>query len=759
MRKKKPETLKPADVRRKPNRLVHEKSPYLLQHADNPVDWYPWGEEAFEKAKKEDKPILLSIGYSTCHWCHVMEEESFSREEIAGTMNRYLVCIKLDREERPDIDRIYMTAVSAMTGAGGWPLNVFLTPDRKPFFGGTYFPPESRRGRASWPQIVEYIGQAWRNPEERRKILESGEGMVKALEQHLSRPGASEDVGEAALRAGYESLRDSYDSEWGGFGEAPKFPTPVHLGFLFRYHDYARRKKGLEGDSRTALDMALNTLRGLARGGIRDHVGGGFHRYSTDRRWRLPHFEKMLYDNAQLAVNCLEAYQVTKDDGFVRVARETLDYVLRDMTHSEGGFYSAEDADSFPSPVADDRAVGGEEMVGGRQPKNHSFPSSFPATDAERKREGAFYVWERDEVHDVLGPEAGEIFCYHYDLFPDGNVGEDPFGEFPKKNVLYVAHPLEDTARKFGLTPESAARTLANCARLLSEARGIRPRPNLDDKILTSWNGLMISAFARAHQVMGDGQDLDAAVKAALFLQTRLYDPRARRLYHRWRDGERDIPGLADDHAFLSQGLIDLYEASFSPVWLDWAETLMETMVDRFYDAAHGGFFSTAPGHDKLLLLRARDELDNVEPSAASVAVLNLLRLARLTDRRDFADAAEKSIRALGPSLRENPRSFSNMLSALSFSLSEPVQIVLTGERTSPGYQEMLRVIHRFYLPNKVLLEVNGGPLHDVVSRRLSFLKGRPASPKGATAYVCVGYSCRRPAEDPSTLAEQLRQL
>ena len=467
------------------NRLANEKSPYLLQHAHNPVDWYPWGEEAFETARREDKPIFLSVGYSTCHWCHVMERESFESPETAALLNRYFVPVKVDREERPDVDRIYMTFVQATTGSGGWPMSVFLTPDLQPFFGGTYFPPDGRYGRPGFPAVLESIAKAW--AADRARIAASGREVVEQLRKHTELRSEGAGVLDASLlERGYSIFRRSFDPRHGGFGGAPKFPRPVVLGFLLRYHAWR--------GEREALDMALQTLRAMAAGGMHDQLGGGFHRYSVDERWFVPHFEKMLYDQAQLAVAYLEGYQVSGEEPLARVARGIFDYVLRDMTHPEGGFYSAEDADS-PLPE-----------------------------DPSRKGEGAFFLWTRAEIEQCLGRPAAEWFAWRYGLEDDGNVRNDPHGEFQGKNILFEDHTAGETAARFGVSPEEMNAALEAARRRLLEAREKRPRPHLDDKVLAGWNGLMISAFAKGARVLGEPRYLEAARRAAGFVLTRMTD-------------------------------------------------------------------------------------------------------------------------------------------------------------------------------------------------------------------------------------------
>jgi uncharacterized protein YyaL (SSP411 family) len=693
---------------KKPNRLAHEKSPYLLQHAYNPVDWYPWGPEAFEKARREDKPVLVSIGYSTCHWCHVMERECFENPTIAAVMNQHVVSIKVDREERPDVDKVYMTAVQVMTGAGGWPLNVFLDPDRKPFWGGTYFPPEDRGGRLGWPELIRRIANSWRDPEKRKEMTAQGVHLFQTIEKSMEAPAVAKAPGLDIARHALESFQSSYDSEHGGFSPAPKFPLPVNQHFLFRSG---------------AHTMALETLRHMARGGIHDHLGGGFARYSTDERWHLPHFEKMLYDNAQLALNFLDAFQISRDPEFSQVAGNILHYVLRDMTDPKGGFYSAEDADSLPNPTA------------------------------LEKVEGAFYVWEKEEIEKILGPQDAALFNARYGVKSLGNVRQDPHGEFLGKNVLYKAQPLEEV----GVQKSLEEARLNEARQKLLQARNQRPRPHLDDKVLTAWNGLMISALARGHQVLGDAAFLTAGTNAANFLRNHLYDGERKRLYRRFAQGERGIAALADDYAFLIQGLVDLYEASFDPQWLFWAEELSDTMILLFYDGKNGGFYMTTEGHDPLLPLRVRDDADNVEPSAASVATLAFLRLAQLLNRQDFRTVAEKTLTVYSHKMTEQPQSFSYMLSALLFSLEKHTQIVVAGSPADKSTQTLLKAIHSQFLAHKTLLLADGGANQKHLAQRLPFLENlTPKNP--AVAYLCVDSVCQLPLSDPEELLCQLKK-
>ncbi|MDH3881811.1 MAG: thioredoxin domain-containing protein, partial [Desulfobacteraceae bacterium] len=616
-----------AEHQLKPNRLIHEKSPYLLQHAYNPVDWYPWAEEALEKALKEDKPILLSIGYSTCHWCHVMEEESFMNSDIADLMNTHFVCIKLDREERPDLDRIYMTAVTAITGSGGWPLNVFLTPDLKPFFGGTYFPPAPKQGMLVWPDILRFIAVAWKDPSQRNKFQSFSSNLQESIANALSWTSKDSVINTDVIETALDAFSSRFDKDLGGFSPAPKFPSPSIQNFLFAHYFYD--KNGIKKD-KTALLMGTATLRAMANGGIYDQLGGGFHRYSTDAKWHVPHFEKMLYDNAQLLRNYLDAFLITGDRFFEKIARETADYVLRDMTHLDGGFYSAEDADSLPTG------------------KNLEDTN-------KKKAEGAFYVWEQKEIKDLLGDGPGEIFSYRYGVKPEGNAEFDPFNEFRGKNILFNAHSIDEVAKKFDLSKEDIETSLIQSKLKLLAVRSKRHRPHLDDKVLTSWNGLMISALSRSYQVLGEKRYLEAARNAAIFLRKNLYDDKTNTLLRRWRQGERKIAGMADDYAFLIQGLIDLYEADFDPGWIEWALKLMDDQIQLFYDAENGGFFMTRKGHDKTIDLRIKEDTDNVIPSAASVAVSNGLRLAKFADSRGYSVVVEQTLKSILARIHSQP--------------------------------------------------------------------------------------------------------
>jgi uncharacterized protein YyaL (SSP411 family) len=671
------------------NRLAGEKSPYLLQHAHNPVDWYPWGEEAFAKARSEDRPIFLSVGYSTCHWCHVMERESFESEEVAAVLNRYFVPVKVDREERPDVDRIYMAFVQATTQGGGWPMSVWLTPDLKPFYGGTYFAPDDRYGRPGFRQVLEHIAQAWLG--DRARIAQSGSDMLEELRRASAvESGGSNWLDSAVFDSCFQVFRRTFDSAHGGFGRAPKFPRPVAFDFLLRHH--------VLSGNREALDMSLHTLREMAKGGMHDHLGGGFHRYSVDERWFVPHFEKMLYDQAQLAVSYLEAFQITRADDLARVARGVFEYVLRDLTHPDGGFYSAEDADSVINP---------------------EHPGE--------KGEGAFYVWSRAEIASALGSDA-DWFCAHFGVREGGNVDNDPHGEFTGRNILFEFEPLADAMR---VAFESAR------GRLL-RARALRVRPHLDDKVLAGWNGMMISAFALGARALGEPRYLDAAARAAGFVLERLCDASTNRLLRRFRGGEAAIPGMLDDYALFGSALVDLYETSFEGRYLDAARGLASTLLAEFEDREKGGFYSN-DGADRSLVLRMKDDYDGAEPSGNSAAALLLVRLAAMTGERRFGEAAGRAFQAFAPRLRNAPHATPRMVVAYRESIGKARQIVFAGADRGALVAEA----HRRFLPGTVLLDSAHAP------SPMPEVDGR------AAAYVCEDFACRLPV----TAAEDLARL
>ena len=695
-----------------PNRLIHEKSPYLLQHAQNPVDWYPWGEEAFAKARKEAKPIFLSVGYSTCHWCHVMERESFENPDIAELMNRDFVCIKVDREERPDVDRIYMTYVQATTGSGGWPMSVWLTPELRPFVGGTYFPPENRYGRAGFPLLLERIADSWKK--DRERIEESSANVLAQLEEHIAaEPGAME---ASALDHGFNFWRRSFDSQLGGFGQAPKFPRPVTHNFLLRY--WARTGNA------EAKDMVLATLLAMARGGMNDQLGGGFHRYSVDEYWFVPHFEKMLYDQAQLATSYLEAFQISGDARFANEVRRILDYVLRDMTDAGGGFYSAEDADSVIDPA-----------------------------HPHEKGEGAFYIWAQSEIEAIAGEPGAKWFSYRYGVESHGNVRNDPHGEFTGRNILFEAHSITETAHHFEASEEAVAASLHETGVRLMAARSQRVRPHLDDKILAAWNGLMISAFAWAGVVLEEPRYMEAARRARDFIVSRMLSDEI--LHRRFREGETAIPGFLDDYALFGQALIDLYETGLDARDLTLALELARRMIERFEDREAGGFFSTSGG-DASLVMRMKEDYDGAEPSGNSIAALNLLRLAAITGDAKLQAAAERTLTAFARKMSEQPTGLPQMLVAYQWSTGKPMQAILAGGREAGDTRALARVVQRRFVPFRVIAmagDAGGSAGESNVAASMAEIGGR------ATAYICENFACQLPVNDPAKLSALLDEL
>ncbi|PYL47212.1 MAG: thioredoxin domain-containing protein [Verrucomicrobia bacterium] len=722
------------------NRLMHEKSPYLLQHAHNPVDWLPWGSEAFEKARRENKPIFLSVGYSTCHWCHVMAHESFEDDATAEIMNREFVNIKVDREERPDVDRVYMTFVQATTGGGGWPMSVWLTPQLEPFVGGTYFPPEDRFGQPAFRRVLQRIAETWKSDHE--KISKQGANIVEALREAASEESAAGEINASILEEAYHQFARTFDVHEGGFGRAPKFPRPVTLNFLTRFH--ARNPDIDPGQH--ALEMVLLTLQKMAAGGMHDHIGGGFHRYSVDGRWHVPHFEKMLYDQAQLASAYLDAFQITGDADFAATARDVLDYIRRDMTSPEGGFYSAEDADS---PV-----------VAGNGDPGHG-----------KTAEGAFYVWTKQEIDDALGDEA-PTFSFHYGVEENGNIpaGADPHGDLRGKNILIrdtgVASTAGGTLRgePVGPTPkglevdkkdaETVRKSLAQSRQKLFSIRSKRPRPHLDDKIIAAWNGLMISAFARGAQVLDDASYLETATRAAEFVRAKLYDGSRKILFRSYRNGRSEIEGFADDYAFFIQGLIDLYQASFEMRWLKFALELQGQMDAFFWDDKGGGYFGVT-GHDSSILLRMKEENDSAEPAPSSVAALNLARLAAIRNEPELLAPAKKTVNAFARQLMHFPSALPQMLVAVDFLETAPRQIVIAGDRGEEHVQELLGEVQKHFLPHAIVLLADGGEGQDFLCEKNEAIRAMgPVNGKPAV-YICEDFTCKAPV----TNVQQLRAL
>jgi uncharacterized protein len=678
------------------NRLANETSPYLLQHKDNPVDWYPWGEEALKRAREEDKPILLSVGYSACHWCHVMERESFEDEATARIMNEHFVNIKVDREERPDIDSIYMSAVQAMTRHGGWPMTVLLTPDGAPFYGGTYFPPVPSRGMPSFQQVLLSLADAYEN--RRDEVLRSAESLREYLQTTTGAALPQTAVGDELLDRAAESLMSELDRRFGGFGGAPKFPQAMNLEVLLRHHHRT-------GD-RAALSGVEDTLRAMANGGIYDQLGGGFARYSVDQYWLVPHFEKMLYDNALLSRLYLEAYQATGEEFYKRIAEETLDYVVRDMTSPEGGFYSAEDADS-------------------------------------EGEEGKFYVWMPEEMRGELNAEEATIAERYWDVTARGN--------FEGKNILYVPRPPEAVAAEFGISPEELWERVKEIQSKLLAARERRVRPGRDEKILAAWNGLMLRSFALAARVLKREDYREVAERNAAFLLDELrVDGRLRRSY---KDGRARFNGYLEDHAMVADGLVALYEATFQTRWLVEAASLADAVLDLFWDEEGELFYDTPADHEELVT-RPRDVYDNAAPSGTSVATDVLLRLSLLLDRDDYRARAEAVLDSLSGGMERLPGAFGRLLAALDFHLSRPREVVIVGDLASPDTQALVDVVYARYLPNKVV--AGRAPEDEEAVGFLPLLAERPTRDGRPTAYVCEGYACKNPTTDPEELAGQL---
>ena len=693
------------------NRLALEKSPYLLQHAHNPVDWFPWGEEAFSRARAEDKPIFLSIGYSTCHWCHVMERESFENPEIAELMNQWFVCIKMDREERPDIDRIYMTYVQASTGGGGWPMSVWLTPDLKPFVGGTYFPPDDRYGRPGFPAVLKRIAQAWTS--QRAQILESSENIMDHLRSQANRPPSGSGHVEPALPEGaFNHFRRSFDARLGGFGNAPKFPRPSVFNFLLRYW---KRTGNPE-----ALDMVAATLTAMDSGGMNDQLGGGFHRYSVDAQWFVPHFEKMLYDQAQLVVSYVETFQITGDPRFSMAARRTLDYVLRDMTAPEGAFWSAEDADS----AAD-------------------------AAHPHEKGEGAFYLWSWAQLVEILGEQRAAWVAYRYGAQPEGNVDEDPHQEFTGRNIFFAAHTIGDTAREFAQEPGAMATALGECDALLLGARHRRPRPHLDDKILSGWNGMMISAFVRAGAVLGDSRYIAAAAGAADFLLSAMVQEDGK-LLRRYRAAEAAIPGMLEDYTLVAAALLDLYEVTAQYQYLSRAIALTEWQIALFEDTQSGGFFASNM-EDATRLVRMKEDYDGAEPSGNSIALGNLLRLHRMTGNSRYEESARRLLAALRPQLEASSYALPQLLAACELDLAPHRQVAIAIADAGDLPPAMAEVLWRKFDPNRVVLYADSQTA--LLQPALAAMTSQGAA---CAVYVCENFTCQSPVTTAQDLARLL---
>ncbi|MDZ7333355.1 MAG: thioredoxin domain-containing protein [candidate division KSB1 bacterium] len=671
------------------NHLIHETSPYLLQHAHNLVNWYPWGEEALQLARKLDRPIFLSIGYSACHWCHVMAHESFENEAIAKILNDYFISIKVDREERPDLDEIYMTAVQLMTGSGGWPLSVWLTPDLEPFYGGTYFPPEDRWGRVGFRKILLQIAQIWQ--QRRGDVVSSARQITASLKQINEVQSVDFQLDQSLWHSAFKSAEQRFDERYGGFGSAPKFPMAMELSFLLRYYFHTGQKR--------ALAMVEKSLQEMANGGIFDHLGGGFHRYSTDERWLVPHFEKMLYDNALLAITYLEAYQLTRNVDYKETASATLDYVLREMTSPEGGFYSSQDADS-------------------------------------EGEEGKFYVWHKSDIEAILGKEDAKLFCDIYDVSDHGN--------WEGKNILHLRRSLEGAAREYGISLSVLKDRLAKARWQLFAVRSQRVPPATDDKILTDWNSLMISACCKGYQILGDPKYLTAAQKAVDFLLEKLYIDR--RILKTYRNGKSHLNGYLSDYAFMVAALIDLYESNFEWKYLSQAIEINEIMLQKFWDEQSGGFYFTPDDHERLIV-RTRNAHDNAVPAGNSVAVHNLLKLSQFTGDFKLKQQAERTLKLFASQMQRSPSGFSVLLCSLDYFWGKPKEIVIAGDRQDSKTKAMIEAVHHHYLPNKILVYADP-KLVDQKEAILPVFEGKISQDGKARMFVCENYACQRPISD-----------
>jgi len=684
------------------NALIHEKSPYLLQHAENPVDWYPWGNEAFQKSKEEDKPIFLSIGYATCHWCHVMAHESFEDPETARILNDHFISIKVDREERPDVDKIYMSVCQALTGQGGWPLSVFLTPQRHPFFAGTYFPRSPRMGLIGFPELLLKISNLWKD--DRDRLLITGNQITDHIQKFSRATSSGKTLGVETLQKAGQQLARTFDPQWGGFGGAPKFPTPHQLTFLLRRN--RRSRDPLE------LEMVEKTLESMRRGGIFDQIGFGFHRYSVDEKWFAPHFEKMLYDQALLAMAYIEAYQVTEKPFYARVAREVFAYVLRDMTAPEGAFYSAEDADS-------------------------------------EGKEGLFYLWTPQEIQDILGKERAELFCGFYDIREGGNFEGG-------RNIPHIAISVPSFARRHRIDEQGLESILQDARERLFLAREKRIHPLKDDKILTSWNGLMIAALLKGYRALGEDAYLNAAQMALNFLLNtlRINDGR---LLRRYREGEAAHPGYLDDYAFLVWALLEAYETAFDPTYLEHAMALTRSMLELFWDQAHGGLFFTGM-ENETLITRIKDVQDGALPSGNSVAALNLFRLGRLSGDTMLEEKADALLQTFAAQVDEYPSAHTQLLQALDFAIGPAGEVIIVGDLSEENTRTMVTCIHRQFLPHHAVLLVCGDENRRRLSALAPFVKGMIPKDGKATAYVCRRYACQAPITDPKEMEKALEE-
>jgi uncharacterized protein YyaL (SSP411 family) len=696
---------------KQPNRLIFEKSPYLLQHAYNPVNWYAWNDESLEEAQKKNRPIFLSVGYSSCYWCHVMERECFENEEIAKLLNEHFICIKVDREERTDIDRIYMTALQSMTGSGGWPMSLFLTPDLKPFYAATYIPPKAKYGRAGFEDVIYTINNLWRN--KKNEIVESSNKIAEILNSRLSEFVKLRNIDESVLQKCFEQCEEYFDYENGGFGNGNKFPRTVIFDFLLSYY-YSQKKL-------QALDIVTFSFKKMCKGGIFDHIGGGFHRYSVDRYWRVPHFEKMLYDQAQNSDILLDLYKITNDNFYLEFAKHTLNYVSDNLTDNNGGFYSAEDAES-------------------------AVNSNYP----EEKEEGFYYLWTLEEINKILKKKDADIFCYYFGIRFEGNTINDPHNVFKNKNVLYLANDIFDTSKHFGMSGGEVEISLTNSLNILNDVRNRRPKPFKDDKILTNWNSLMISAFCKAYQVTGNKKYLEKATNAAEFILNNLFKDNDNNLFHRFRDNEAKMDGTLEDYSFLIKSLIDLYESDFILKYLEKAIGLIKKAVDNFYDNENGGFYDNDI-NAKDLFITTKDSYDGAEPSGNSIMIQNLYRLGNILNDNNLIEKANKSLEYFYEQIYKSPFQSPRFVYDINYYLNPSMEILVTGDNNEQFTNNLVSQIHRKYLPFKTLIYANKDS-----EKIIGYLKNIVKDFDNTNVYICENFKCHLPVNNIEDLNKLL---
>jgi uncharacterized protein YyaL (SSP411 family) len=707
MKKKENKQSESKKIKARPNRLIHEKSPYLLQHAYNPVDWYPWGEEAFRRAKEDNKPIFLSIGYSTCHWCHVMAHESFENPEVARLMNEVFISIKVDREERPDLDNIFMSVCQMMTGSGGWPLTIIMTPDKNPFFATTYIPKKTRLGRVGLMELIPRLKKLWKTQHD--ELISRANQITMAIKQQISEYVSIEELDETTLKFAYAHLAMRFDNVYGGFSSAPKFPTPHNLLFLLRYWKRTGKEK--------ALEMVERTLEAIQFGGIKDHIGFGFHRYSTDNRWILPHFEKMLYDQALLGMTYTEAYQATGKEKYAKTAHEIFTYVLRDMTSEEGGFYSAEDADS-------------------------------------EGEEGKFYVWTKNEIKNVLDREESDLVFEIFNIEEDGNFYEEATGKKKGKNILHLTESLKEFSSSRKIPEKELQKRMEEVRKKLYNYREGRIHPDKDDKILTDWNGLMIAALAKGARTLDERQYGEAAKRAADFILKNMRTSDGR-LLHRYRDGQATIQAHVDDYAFLIWGLLELYEANFQVGYLRAIIELNKDLIDHYWDEDKGGFYFIADDAEEILV-RQKSIYDGAVPSGNSVAMLDLLRLGRITANPDYEEKAAQIARTFSMNIKRSPSLHTQFMVAMDFWIGPSYEIVIIGNSRAKDTKEMLEALRKHFIPNKVVILKAAKSKSPEIIRIAEFTKYQTSIDGKATAYVCADYKCKMPTTDVSKMLELL---